>query len=114
MESRPLPAPHRSWNWICCDANTDQAHPIPGITAGWVGPVISVEFESDDSNASLPDDLYNQKGGTKITIADATTSTVGKTFDGYYYNNQKLVKDANGKYLLPCVNCVLDARFVDA
>ena len=106
MESRPLPAPWRNWTWITMDAQNNNA-----ISGGSVGPVISVEFESDDDNATLPADLSNQLGGSAVTIADATTTTSGVSFDGYYVNGVKQVKNSDGKYVLPNVDCIFEARF---
>lgn len=106
MESRPLPAPWRNWTWITMDAQNNNA-----ISGGAVGPVISVEFESDDDNATLPADLSNQLGGSAVTIADATTTTSGVSFDGYYVNGVKQVKNSDGKYVLPNVDCIFEARF---
>lgn len=106
MESRPLPAPWRNWTWITMDAQNNNE-----IAGGAVGPVISVEFESDDENATLPADLSNQLGGSAVTIADATTTTSGVSFDGYYVNGVKQVKNSDGKYVLPNVDCIFEARF---
>ena len=106
MESRPLPAPWRNWTWITMDAQNNNE-----IAGGAVGPVISVEFESDDDNATLPADLSNQLGGSAVTIADATTTTVGVSFEGYYVNGVKQTKNSDGKYVLPNVDCVFEARF---
>lgn len=106
MESRPLPAPWRNWTWITMDAQNNNA-----ISGGAVGPVISVEFESDDDNATLPADLSNQLGGSAVTIADATTSTGGVSFVGYYVNGVKQTKNSAGKYVLPNVDCIFEARF---
>ena len=106
MESRPLPAPWRNWTWITMAAQNNNA-----ISGGAVGPVISVEFESDDENATLPADLSNQLGGSAVTIADATTTTAGVSFDGYYVNGVKQVKNSDGKYVLPNVDCIFEARF---
>lgn len=106
MESRPLPAPWRNWTWITMDAQNNNA-----ISGGAVGPVISVEFESDDDNATLPADLSNQLGGSAVTIADATTTTVGVSFEGYYVNGVKQTKNSDDKYVLPNVDCIFEARF---
>lgn len=106
MESRPLPAPWRNWTWITMDAQNNNA-----ISGGAVGPVISVDFESDDDNATLPADLSNQLGGSAVTIADATTTTSGVSFDGYYVNGVKQTKNSDGKYVLPNVDCIFEARF---
>lgn len=109
MESRPLPAPYKAWSWITMDAQNSNS-----ISGGTQGAVISVDFESEDTGASLPSDLTNQLGGSKISIADATTSTASKVFDGYYLNGVKMTKDASNKYTLPFVDCVIEAVFVDA
>lgn len=103
-ESRPLPAPYRKWSWITMDAMNNNS-----IAGGVVGPVVSIEFDSEESGATLPSDLENQAGGSKITIADASAS--GKTFDGYYVNGVKQTKDSNSKYTVPNVNTIWEARF---
>lgn len=107
MESRPLPAPWKSWSWICAEMQNSNS-----VSGGSVGAVVSIEFDSDVEGATLPSDLSNQLGGSKITIADA--SATGKTFDGYYVGNVKQTKDSNGKYTVPMIDSVFEARFVDA
>lgn len=104
MESRPLPAPWKSWSWITCDAQNSNE-----IAGGSVGAVVSIEFDSEEAGATLPSDLSNQLGGSKITIADATAT--GKTFDGWYVNGEKQTKDADSKYTVPNVDSVWEARF---
>lgn len=104
MESRPLPAPWKSWSWITMDAQNSN-----DISGGSVGAVVSIEFDSDEEGATLPSDLSNQLGGSKITIADASVS--GKTFDGWYVNGVKQTKDASNKYTVPMVDSVWEARF---
>jgi hypothetical protein len=79
------------------------------ISGGTIGAVISVEFDSAVEGATLPADLTNQLGGSKVSIADATKS--GETFDGWYLNGVKLVKDSDNKYTLPFVDRILEARF---
>lgn len=103
-ESRPLPAPWKAWQWITMDAQNSNS-----ISGGTQGAVISVDFDSEIEGATLPADLTNQLGGSKISIADA--SKQGETFDGWYLNGVKLVKDSDNKYTLPYVDCVLEARF---
>lgn len=105
-ESRPLPAPYRPWQWITMDAQNTNS-----ISEGVQAPDVSIEFDSDDENATLPADLSHQAGGSKITIADATTTTVGVTFDGYYVNGVKQTKDENNKYTVPNVDTVWEAVF---
>jgi hypothetical protein len=104
MESRPLPAPYKRWSWVTMDAQNSN-----NISGGTIGAVISVEFDSAVEGATLPADLTNQLGGSKVSIADATKS--GETFDGWYLNGVKLVKDSDNKYTLPFVDCILEARF---
>lgn len=104
MESRPLPAPWKSWSWITMDAQNSN-----DISGGSVGAVVSIEFDSDEEGATLPSDLSNQLGGSKITIADASVN--GKTFDGWYVNGVKQTKDASNKYTVPMVDSVWEARF---
>ena len=107
MESRPLPAPYKRWSWVSADMMNSN-----NISGGVIGPVVSIEFDSDVEGATLPSDLENQAGGSKITIADA--SATSKTFTGYYVNGVKMVKDSNGKYTVPNVNTLWIAEFEDA
>ena len=104
MESRPLPAPYKRWSWVSADFMNSN-----NISGGTIGAVISVEFDSAVEGATLPADLTNQLGGSRVSIADATKS--GETFDGWYLNGVKLVKDSNNEYTLPYVDCILEARF---
>lgn len=105
MESYPLPAPWCSWKWITMDAmNTNS------ISGGRVGPVVSIEFYSDDEDATLPDDMQNLPGGEFIDIQNPTT-TSGLTFDGWYVDGTKQVPDSSGKYKLPNVDSAWEAVF---
>lgn len=110
-ESRPLPAPYREWQWITADMmNTNE---ISDGTAGV--PVVSLVFSCEEyDDAVLPTDLTNQLGGSKITIADATSAdatTDGKSFEGWYVNGVKLTKDGDGKYTVPNNDSELVAVF---
>lgn len=106
MESRPLPAPWRRWSWITMDAQNSN-----NISGGSVGAVVSIEFDSDDDNTTLPSDLTNQLGGSKITIADPTTTTPGVSFEGWYVDGVKQTKDSDNKYTVPMVDSVWEAHF---
>ena len=74
VESKPLPAPKKDWQWITMLANNTNA-----VADGVVGPAIDVDFELEAAEAgvTLPDNLVNVAGGSiySLTIPAATDTT---------------------------------------
>ncbi len=74
VESKPLPAPTKQWQWITMLANNTNE-----VADGTVGYAVDVDFAltAEEPGVTLPDALVNQKGGSKysLTIPNATAST---------------------------------------
>lgn len=74
VESKPLPAPKKDWQWITMLANNTNE-----IADGTVGYVVDVDFAlaHEEDGVKLPDALVNQIGGSTytLTIPKATAST---------------------------------------
>ena len=74
MESKPLPAPKKDWQWCVGLMNNTNA-----VSEGVVGYAVDVDFEltAEEAGVTLPNALVNQKGGSKyvLTIPTATAST---------------------------------------
>ena len=74
VESKPLPAPKKDWQWITMLANNTNE-----VADGTVGYAVDIDFAltAEEPGVTLPDALVNQKGGSKysLTIPNATAST---------------------------------------
>lgn len=86
VESKPLPAPKKDWQWITMLANNTNE-----VADGTVGYVVDIDFAlaHEEDGVKLPDALVNQIGGSTytLTIPKATAST--KVVDVYL--NETLV-----------------------
>lgn len=74
VESKPLPAPKKDWQWITMLANNTNE-----VADGSVGYAVDIDFElkAEEPGVKLPDALVNQVGGSTYTliIPKATAST---------------------------------------
>ena len=74
VESKPLPAPKKDWQWITMLANSTNE-----IADGTVGYAVDLDFAlaHEEAGVTLPDALVNQVGGStySLTIPTATAST---------------------------------------
>lgn len=74
VESKPLPAPKKDWQWCVGLMNNTNA-----VSEGTVGYAVDIDFAltADEPGVTLPNALVNQKGGSKyiLTIPTATAST---------------------------------------
>lgn len=74
VESKPLPAPKKDWQWITMLANNTNE-----IADGTVGYAVDVDFAlaHEEAGVTLPENLVNQKGGSTyvLTVPNATAST---------------------------------------
>ena len=83
VESKPLPAPKKDWQWITMLANNTNE-----IADGTVGYVVDVDFAlaHEEAGVKLPDALVNQIGGSSYTliipIANASTKVCNVYLDG--------------------------------
>lgn len=74
VESKPLPAPKKDWQWITMLANNTNE-----VADGTVGYAVDIDFAlaHEEAGVTLPDALVNQVGGStySLTIPTATAST---------------------------------------
>lgn len=74
VESKPLPAPKKDWQW--CVGLMNNTNPV---SEGTVGYAVDVDFAlaHEEAGVKLPDALVNQKGGSTyvLTIPSAVAST---------------------------------------
>jgi hypothetical protein len=103
VESKPLPAPKKEWQWITMLAgNTND------ISESTVGPAISVTFETEEAGVTLPDDLDNVAGGSTISV---TIPTVANTTVDVEVDGVKVLEDqtpgATVNIVLPMDDCVI-------
>lgn len=74
VESKPLPAPKKDWQWITMLANNTNE-----VAEGTVGYAVDIDFAlaHEEAGVTLPDALVNQVGGStySLTIPTATAST---------------------------------------
>ena len=104
-ESRPLPAPFATWQWITMDAGNANA-----ISAGTQGPVAELSFYSDSLDVvGLPESL-SAKAGTKLSLTAPTLA--GYTFSHWEFNGVELPLDSDGKITVPSEGGIVDAVFV--
>ena len=74
VESKPLPAPKKDWQWITMLANNTNE-----VADGTVGYAVDIDFAlaAEEPGVKLPDALVNKVGGSvyTLTIPKATAST---------------------------------------
>lgn len=74
MQSKPLPAPKKDWQWITMLANNTNE-----VSEGTVGYAVDIDFAlvEEEPGVTLPSNLVNQVGGSSytLTIPAATDTT---------------------------------------
>lgn len=90
VESKPLPAPTKQWQWCVGLMNNTNA-----VSEGTVGYAVDVDFAlaHDEAGVTLPEALVNQIGGSKYTLtiptATASTKVVNVYLDGVEIASKK-------------------------
>ena len=90
VESKPLPAPKKDWQWITMLANNTNE-----IADGTVGYAVDIDFAliAEEAGVKLPDALVNQKGGSVYTLiipkAEASTKVCNVYLDGVEIASKK-------------------------
>ena len=86
VESKPLPAPKKEWQWCVGLMNNTNA-----VSEGTVGYAVDVDFSlaHEEAGVTLPDALVNQKGGSKYTLTIPTATASAKVVNVYL--NETLV-----------------------
>ena len=114
VESKPLPAPKKDWQWVVGLMNNTNA-----VSEGTVGYAVDIDFAlaHEEAGVTLPNALVNQVGGSKytLTIPNATAST--KVVNVYL--DEKLIaeKKAQGSTVeitLPNEDSLISLEYVTA
>ena len=114
VESKPLPAPKKDWQWITMLANNTNE-----VSEGTVGYAVDIDFElkAEEAGVTLPNALVNQVGGSTyvLTIPTATAST--KVVNVYMNETLIAEKKAQGAKVnvtLPNEDAVITLEYVTA
>ena len=114
VESKPLPAPKKDWQWITMLAsNTNE------VADGTVGYAVDIDFElkAEEPGVKLPDALVNQVGGSKYTLTIPTATASTKVCNVYLDDKLIAEKQAQGakvEITLPNEDAVIVLEYVAA
>ena len=114
VESFPLPAPKKDWQFVTMLANNTNA-----IAYGTVGYTFDIDFElkAEEPGVKLPDALVNQVGGSKYTLtiptATASTKVVNVYLDGVEIASKK-AQGSTVEITLPNEDAVIVLEYVAA
>ena len=94
VESKPLPAPKKDWQWITMLANNTNE-----VADGVVGYAVDVDFALTvpEPGVKLPDALVNQVGGSKYTLIIPTAKASTKVCNVYLDGVEIASKQAQGE-----------------
>lgn len=78
MQSKPLPAPKKDWQWITGLMNNTNP-----VSEGTVGAAIDIDYDlyAEEAGVTLPDNLVNIPAGTSITFTIPTATDSTKVVD---------------------------------
>lgn len=114
VESKPLPAPKKQWQFITGLMNNTNA-----VSEGTVGYAVDVDFAltAEEPGVTLPEALVNQVGGSKysLTIPTATASTkvVNVYLDGVEIASKK-AQGSTVEITLPNEDALVTLEYVAA
>ena len=114
VESKPLPAPKKDWQWITAlVSNTNE------IADGTVGYAVDIDFElkAEEPGVKLPDALVNQVGGSKYTLTIQTATASTKVCNVYLDGVEIASKKAQGEKVeitLPNEDALVTLEYVTA
>ena len=112
VESKPLPAPKKDWQWITMLANNTNE-----VAEGVVGYAVDIDFAltAEEAGVTLPDALVNQVGGSKYTLtiptATASTKVVNVYLDGVEIASKKS-QGSNVEITLPNEDGLITLEYV--
>ena len=114
VESFPLPAPKKDWQFVTMLANNTNE-----IADGVVGYAIDVDFElkAEEPGVKLPDALVNQVGGSKYTLTIPTATASTKVCNVYLDDKliaEKKAQSAKVEITLPNEDAVITLEYVTA
>ena len=114
VESFPLPAPKKDWQFITMLANNTNE-----IADGTVGYAVDIDFAltAEEPGVTLPDALVNQVGGSKYTLAiptaTASTKVVNVYLDGVEIASNK-AQNSTVEITLPNEDALITLEYVTA
>ena len=114
VESFPLPAPKKDWQWVTMLAmNTNE------IADGTVGYAVDIDFElkAEEAGVKLPDALVNQVGGSKYVLTIPTATAGAKVVNVYLDGVEIASKKAQGSTVeitLPNEDGLITLEYVTA
>ena len=93
VESKPLPAPKKDWQWITMLANNTNE-----VADGTVGAAVDIDFalEKEEPGVTLPNALVNQAGGSVYTLTIPTATASSKLVDVYLNGQEIASKQSQG------------------
>ena len=114
VESKPLPAPKKQWQWVVGLMNNTNA-----VSEGTVGYAVDVDFElkAEEPGVTLPDALVNQVGGSKYTLTIPTATAGAKVCNVYLDDKliaEKKAQNAKVEITLPNEDAVITLEYVTA
>ena len=114
VESKPLPAPTKQWQWCVGLMNNTNA-----VSEGTVGYAVDVDFAlaKEEAGVTLPEPLVNQVGGSSYTLtiptAAASTKVVNVYLDGKLIAEKK-AQGATVNVTLPNEDALITLEYVTA
>ena len=112
VESKPLPAPKKDWQWITMLANNTNE-----VADGVVGYAVDVDFAlaAEEPGVTLPNALVNQVGGSTYTLtipnATASTKVVNVYLDGVEIASKK-AQGSTVEITLPNEDALITLEYV--
>lgn len=114
VESFPLPAPKKDWQFVTMLANNTNE-----IADGTVGYAVDIDFElkAEEPGVTLPEALVNQVGGSKYVLTIPTATASAKVVNVYLDDVEIASKKAQGSTVeitLPNEDAVIVLEYVTA
>lgn len=114
VESKPLPAPKKDWQWITMLANNTNE-----VADGTVGYAVDIDFALTEMEpgVKLPDALVNQVGGSSYTLTIPTAKASTKVVNVYLDGNLIDANTTQGSKIeitLPNEDGLITLEYVDA
>lgn len=112
VESKPLPAPKKDWQFITMLANNTNT-----VSEGTVGYAVDVDFAltKEEAGVTLPEALVNQVGGSKYTLTIPTATASSKVVSVYLNETLVASKKAQGSTVeitLPNEDALITLEYV--
>ena len=114
VESFPLPAPKKDWQFVTMLANNTNE-----IADGTVGYAVDIDFElkAEEPGVTLPEALVNQVGGSKYVLTIPTATASAKVVNVYLDDVEIASKKAQGSTVeitLPNEDGLITLEYVTA